>query len=262
MIQEITSPEHKLVKKIASLKEKKYREKYSEFLVEGVLSVTWALSSSYPVSDVVISAGFTLPESLKNLLIGRTITQVPENLFAKMADTKTPQGILCTCPLPETPEMPEEGLFVYCDRVRDPGNLGTIIRTADAMGLSGVLLSSDAVDPFNPKLVRSTMGSLFHVPLFRNISYEALSEWKNCGFKLAVSALAEKAVSPGKWQADGRTIIVMGNEASGVSEEVLSLADSVIKIPMVGSAESLNVAAAAAILFYEAAKQTGRIKES
>ncbi len=260
MMQDITSPEHKLVKKIASLKEKKYRERYGEFLVEGALSVTWALTSSYPVSEVVISAGFTLPESLSALLAERTIIRVPDHLFAKMADTKTPQGILCTCPLPDKPLMPEDGLFVYCDRVRDPGNLGTIIRTADAMGLDGVILSPDCVDPFNPKLVRSTMGSLFHVKLFQNLSYEALGQWKESGFQLAVSALSAKAVSPDAWRADDRTILVMGNEASGVSDEVLGMADTVIKIPMAGSAESLNVAAAAAILLYETAKKTGRIE--
>ncbi len=260
MIQDITSPEHKLVKKIASLKEKKYRERYGEFLVEGALSVEWALASSYPVSDVVISAGFDLPESLSARQAERTIVRVPEHVFAKMADTKTPQGILCTCPLPDMPQMPEAGLFVYCDRVRDPGNLGTIIRTADAMGFDGVMLSPDSVDPFNPKLVRSTMGSLFHVTLYQNLSYEALAAWREKGFRLAVSALNNQAVSPDAWQADNRTVVVMGNEASGVSVDILSMADTVIKIPMAGSAESLNVAAAAAILLYEGAKKTGRIE--
>lgn len=257
MVQEITSSEHKLVKKIASLKEKKYRERYREFMVEGALSVTWALSSPYQVRDIVFSEDFHLPEDLQTE--GKNLVKVPAHLFAKMADTKTPQGILCTCSLPETPAMPEAGLFVYCDRVRDPGNLGTIIRTADAMGFDGVILSPDCVDPYNPKLVRSTMGSLFHITLYDGVDYEAMATWQHHGFSLAVSALSEKAVTPQELSVTDKTVIVMGNEASGVSKEILSLADSVVKIPMAGSAESLNVAAAAAILMYETAKKCNRI---
>lgn len=259
MIQTITSQDHKLVKKIASLKEKKYRERYGEFLVEGALSVLWALSSSYEVCDVVFSEDFTLSEELHQMLAGRTLTCVPGHVFAKMADTKTPQGILCTCRLAKLPEAPKEGLFVYCDRVRDPGNLGTIIRTADAMGFDGVVLSPDCVDPYNPKLVRSTMGSLFHITLYNGITYEELEAWKKSGFQLVVSALTDKAVTPGGLQLSDKAVIVMGNEASGVSEALIACADSVVKIPMAGSAESLNVAAAAAILMYDAAGKLKRI---
>lgn len=259
MIQEITSSDHKLVKKIASLKEKKYRERYGEFLVEGALSVEWALSSPYQVSDIVFSENFCLPDSLRQSLEGRSLVKVPNHIFAKMADTKTPQGILCTCALPNVPDAPEQGLFVYCDRVRDPGNLGTIIRTADAMGFDGVILSPDCVDPYNPKLVRSTMGSLFHVSLFDGISYDDLIAWQKNGFQLVVSALSEASVSPDKLRLSGKTVIVMGNESSGVSPTLIACADSVVKIPMAGSAESLNVAAAAAILMYEAAGRLNRI---
>ena len=259
MIHEITKGDHKLVKKIASLKEKKYRERYGEFLVEGALSVEWAVSSSYQVCDVVFSSDFSLPDSLKEALSGRDMVQVPPHLFAKMADTKTPQGILCTCKLPETPKMPEKGTFVYCDRVRDPGNLGTIIRTADAMGFDGVILSPDSVDPYNPKLVRSTMGSLFHITLFDGVDYDTIQSWQKQGFQLVASALSDQAVTPARWLPTGKMILVMGNEASGVSEEILACADTVVKIPRAGSAESLNVAAAAAILLYVSAEKLNQI---
>lgn len=259
MIQEITKSDHKLVKKIASLKEKKYRERYGEFLVEGALSVEWALSSGYQVKDVIFSSDFVLPEGLLNKLEGRMLTKVPPHLFAKMADTKTPQGILCTCALPPLPEAPEKGLFVYCDRVRDPGNLGTIIRTADAMGFDGVVLSPDCVDPYNPKLVRSTMGSLFHIALYDGVNYDALASWQKRGFCLVVSALDDRSVPPEGLSLSEKTVLIMGNEASGVSEPLLMGADAVVKIPMAGSAESLNVAAAAAILMYTSAKKLGRI---
>ncbi len=259
MIQEITSQDHKLVKKIASLKEKKYRQKYGEFLVEGALSVEWALSSPYKVSDIVFSEAFSLPASLHQSLNGQNLVRVPRHIFAKMADTKTPQGILCTCALPEVPEAPEKGLFIFCDRVRDPGNLGTIIRTADAMGFDGVILSPDCVDPYNPKLVRSTMGSLFHISLYDGIGYDELTSWQKKGFQLVVSALSEASVTPKELTFSDKTVIVMGNESSGVCPELIAAADRVVKIPMAGSAESLNVAAAAAILMYEAAGKSGRI---
>ena len=259
MIYEIAAGDNKLVKKLASLKEKKYRERYGEFLVEGALSVEWALTSAYEVRDIVVSRDFVMSEALAELTGDRKVYAVPEHIFAKIADTKTPQGILCSCTFAGRPEMPEQGLFVYCDAVRDPGNLGTIIRTADAMGFDGIILSPDCVDPTGPKLVRSTMGSLFHIALYSGVTHQELLSWQKKGFTLAASALSDKAVSSKGWQMTDKTIIIMGNESAGVSRELIEKADTVVKIPMAGSAESLNVAAAAAILMYEAAKSCHRI---
>lgn len=252
MLQDITGANHPLIKKVASLKEKKYRERFGEFLVEGTMSVLWALESCYEVTAVIISSDFVLPDCFNGKLVEQTIYRVPPHLFAKMADTKTPQGILCTCTLPSREALPKKGLYIYCDRVRDPGNVGSIIRSADAMGFRGVLLSPESVDPFNPKLVRSTMGSLFHVDIYTDVDYNALSALKKQGFALAVSALTDDSISSTEWNAQKNTVVAVGNEAVGVSNETLSLADTVVKIPMTGSAESLNVAAAAAILMYEA----------
>ena len=252
MIQEITSSDHKLVKKVASLKEKKYRERYGEFLVEGAHSVNWALSSLYEVRDLVFSDDFLMPEDLKENLDGRNLVKVPGHVFAKMADTKTPQGILCTCALPKAMPPSSGGRYIYCDRVSDPGNLGSIIRSADALGFSGVMLSTCCVDPFNPKLVRSTMGSLFHVQLHMDVTPDKLAEMKVNGFQLIASALTNDSISLCDFAPEENLILVVGNEAKGVSEEIIQMADAVVKIPMAGSAESLNVAAAAAILMYEA----------
>ncbi len=255
MTQEITGANHPIIKKIASLKEKKYRQRYGEFLVEGAMSVLWALGSAYTVTTIIISTDFSVPEAIAKKMEAKTVYAVSPHLFAKMADTKTPQGILCTCTLPSTETLPKDGLYLYCDRVRDPGNVGSIIRSADAMGFSGVLLSPESVDPFNPKLVRSTMGSLFHIDIYTDVDYDALLALKKQGFSFAVSALTDDSISSTEWMAEKNTIIAVGNEAQGVSNETLSLADTVIKIPMSGSAESLNVAAAAAILMYEAGRK-------
>ncbi len=257
MIQEITSSEHKLIKQIASLKEKKYRERYGAFVAEGAMSVLWALQSDFAVTSIVISEDFDLSPLANALSKDVPTYRVPQRLFAKMSDTKTPQGVLCVCNLPEGRPLPQNGLYVYCDRVRDPGNVGSIIRSADAMGFRGVMLSPESVDPYNPKLVRSTMGSLFHIEIYTDVTCEMLGTMQEQGFSVVASALTDKSISSRDYKATENTVIVLGNEAKGVSAETLSLADVVVKIPMTGSAESLNVAAAAAILMYETTKLQG-----
>ncbi|MBE7010623.1 MAG: RNA methyltransferase [Ruminococcaceae bacterium] len=252
MQQEITRADHPLIKQTASLKEKKYRERFGEFLVEGELSVLWALQSSYVINTVFYADDYTLPQQISENLVDIPTYRVPTHLLAKMADTKTPQGIVCTCAFRETPPLPQKGRFIYCDQVRDPGNLGSILRSADALGYDGVMLSPLCVDPFNPKLVRSTMGSLFHISLYTDIDLESLKTMQKGGFQLAVSSLTETSISLGDFAPEENLIIVVGNESKGVSKPVTEAADVVVKIPMAGSAESLNVAAAAAILMYEA----------
>lgn len=259
MLLDITSADHKIVKQAASLKEKKYRDRYGAFLVEGAMSVLWALTSAYTVQTVVISQEYSVPTEIEAHFDGITVYRVPQRLFEKMADTKTPQGILCICALPERKCLPDSGLYVYCDKVRDPGNVGSIIRSADALGFDGVMLSPESVDVFSPKLVRSTMGSLFHINVFTDVTAENIAEMQQKGFALTVSALSDRAVTLGEETHTENTIITMGNEANGVSDAILALADNVVKIPMAGSAESLNVAAAAAILLFETAKARGRI---
>ncbi|MBE7021711.1 MAG: RNA methyltransferase [Ruminococcaceae bacterium] len=252
MLHEITRADHKVVKQAASLKEKKYRERLGEFLVEGELSVLWALDSPYRLTAVIASADYTLPPALSALSDSLPMYKVPPHIFAKIADTKTPQGILCTCALPDAPPLPSSGRYVLCDRVRDPGNLGSIIRSADALGFDGVMLSDLSVDPFTPKLVRSTMGSLFHIRLYTGLNTDTLAVLQKQGFQLVVSALTDNSISLSALTLQENCILVVGNEAAGVSKPVLDVADVVVKIPMAGSAESLNVAAAAAILMYEA----------
>ncbi len=144
--------------------------------------------------------------------------------------------------------MPQTGRFIYCDNVRDPGNLGTIIRTADATGFS-VLLSPECAEAYSPKTVRSSMGSFFHTAIYENISYDMLTQSK---LHLIAGALSSDSVDFKRANYSDNCVIIVGNEANGISNELLNMSDELVVIPIFGRAESLNVGVAAAILMYEA----------
>ena len=174
----------------------------------------------------------------------------------KMCDTKAPQGILAVVKIEdETDFTPNtEKSYIYCDCINDPGNLGTIIRTADAAGFDGVLLSDGCVDLYSPKTVRSSMGSFFNMRVVTGVSYEKLSEYKNSGFQLIGGALGDNTIDYRSANMKKPTIIIVGNEANGISEDVQKMCQCV-KIPILGKAESLNAGVAAAILMYELVRQ-------
>ena len=180
------------------------------------------------------------------------ILKVQDHLFDKLSDTETPQGIMAVIKMKDTSgfEINSKKDYVYCDNVKDPGNLGTIIRTADAAGLGAVLLSPGCVDLYNPKTVRSSMGSFFSIDIIRNVGYDLLKNCKEEKFSLIGGALTENTIDYRQANYTQPCIIVVGNEANGMSKEALDLCEAV-KIPILGSAESLNVSIAAGILIYE-----------
>ena len=259
MLTQITTTQNKTYKMIRSLKQKKERQKNHAFTVEGVKSVQDALSAGWvpellAMSDTFFSGGtFSAPPEIP-------VYQIPDSMFSALCDTETPQGILAVLPIPEekTFSPDESGIYLFCDSVSDPGNLGTIIRTADAAGFSAVLLSDGCVDLYSPKTIRSSMGSFFHLPVQSGITKPQLSAWKYAGFQILCGALGENTVDYLIPDLKKPTILVVGNEANGISEEILQLADQCIKIPIYGSAESLNVGVAAGIMMYEAARQRNR----
>ena len=179
-----------------------------------------------------------------------------DKLFEKISDTVASQGIVGVVKLPDNShsEIKENGLYIALDRLQDPGNLGTIIRTADAAGVDGILVSKGTVDPFNAKVLRSTMGSIFKVNLIfeDDLKERLVSEQKN-GAKVLVTNL-ENAANYNEINYMGTLIIVIGNEGSGVSSDIINMATQNVKIPIWGEAESLNASVAAGILMYEAAK--------
>ena len=183
---------------------------------------------------------------------------VNENVMKKIADTETPQGIIAVCKMrqPKLENLLASGkMLLVLDRVGDPGNIGTMLRTADAAGIGGLVLLKGCADIYAPKTVRSSMGSLFHIPVLSGVSeQELVSAAKKAGYDLLVTCL-DGADNLYKADLSGRIAFVMGNEAGGVSETLLEKADKRVYIPMAGRAESLNVAMAAGIVMFEALRR-------
>ena len=181
---------------------------------------------------------------------------VADDLFPRISSTQTPQGVLAVLDRPSYSESDvfsvKNPLFLVCETLQDPGNLGTIFRSAEAAGVSALLLSSDSVDPFSPKVVRSTMGAIFRVPFLLWEDGDALMRrLKSVGVTSYAAHLQGKVLYHEPDFA-GPTAFLIGNEGNGLSDHLASLADTYLKIPMAGRAESLNASVAASLLMYEA----------
>lgn len=248
---EITSVNNTTIKHIKSLLLKKEREKSGEYTVEGIKSVNEAISSGQEVECIVLSEEFD-EQSIKKC--NTKMYKVSGFIFEKICDTKTPQGILAVLKQDKNAEfkMKNKGLYLYCDGISDPGNMGTLIRTADAAGFDGVLCSKSCVELYNPKCVRASMGSFFRMKVYCGMDFQKLSELKEEGARLFGGALLSNTKDYRDVSFNDTSIIIVGNEANGISDEVLSLCTP-IKIPIYGGAESLNAAVAAGILMYQAA---------
>lgn len=254
----IQSKDNSIIFEIKKLKEKKYRILRKQFIVEGFRFVSEALQSEFQVSIVIVSESqrsryekFQIDEMIKS---DTKVYYVNEKLFNTICSTESPQGILAVVTNKQIKLEDVTGFYVLVDGVQDPGNLGTIIRSADASGALGVILLKGTVDAFNEKALRATMGSIFHLPV---VEFKDLHELKNLmtsGFKLIVSSL-EGENNFYEESLQGKIIIAVGNEGSGVSKEIHELADKRVKIPMPGKAESLNVAIAGSIMMFEYVRQ-------
>lgn len=254
----IHNKENGVIKEAKKLKEKKYRIQKNKFMIEGFRFCEEALLSNFDVEEIFISKdsedkwkSFGIESKLQK---NTKVFWVTDSILKSLSSTETPQGIVGVINRKNVDNVDKRGFYVLVDKVQDPGNLGTIIRTAHAAGALGVILTKGTVDVYNEKTLRSTMGSIFHVPIIVDEENKNLNELKKKGFKLIVSSLdAEKNF----FQAElkDKIIIAVGNEGNGVSNEIFDLADIKVKIPMPGGAESLNVSIAASIMMFEAVRQ-------
>lgn len=255
----VTSTQNKTYKLIKSLKQKKARDESGLYCVEGIKSCLDAVSHGAKPHIIAVKESVFKRTEEKLLPFLDACLLVSDEIFDPLCDTKTPEGIICAFKTEKNPLSEiKDGLLVYLDSVSDPGNIGTIIRTADAAGASGVLLSPGCADLYNPKTVRSSMGSFFSVKAYTGVSYDDLKSLKNEGYNIICGALSSEAFDFKNAEYNKNTVIVIGNEANGISDTCLSLSDQTVIIPILGKAESLNASVAAALLMYEWQRNNGK----
>lgn len=242
----ITSKDNQKLKQIRKLLSPSGFKKSELFIIEGERSVLDAVSSGVCLSYILVR------EDYKGKSPALDFETVSASLFSEFCETDSPQGIVAVAKkFSYSVEDISPGPLLYTDGVRDPGNLGTLIRSADAFGFSGVLLSPDTVSVYNPKVVRSTMGSIFHLPIVENVSNDQLIEMKK-NYLLAGGVLNPGSTSLVDTTFPKNTIIIIGNEANGINNDLISSLSLPVYIPMSGKAESLNAAVAGGILMYTA----------
>ena len=252
----ITSRNNDLIKKVKSLNDKKYRNQYNQFIIEGEKMINEAIKEKIKIEYVFIEEGYNWGN---NEFDSEKIIYVSSSVMEILSSLKNSPGVLAVAEkLPnrsvEEIDLSGEELFLIIDNVQDPGNIGTIIRTADSIGLKNIFIKEGSCDIYNPKVLRSTMGSIFRVEcLTFSDNKELIQKLKSNNIKVYATNLnTNKSIYDVEFK---NSAIVVGNESNGVSEELLKLADEQIKIPMRGNTESLNVAIATSIILYEAFRQ-------
>lgn len=267
-MERISSMNNPKVKQWSSLLKKKGRDETGLFLLEGLTSILEALHHGAAVETVIIldedesfitETSSTIHAALENLPFKKPhFVAVPMQVLNKVTETHSPQGVVAVIKQPDHTvqdvQLHQKGMYVLLDGIQDPGNLGTIIRTADAAGAKAVIIGEGTVDLYNPKVVRSTMGSLFHLPIIKEKLEVIIPTLKENGMAVVGTRLSD-SVAHFHYQYPEMVGVLVGNEAKGVSESVADYIDHWVKIPMVGAAESLNVAIATAVILYEALRQ-------
>ena len=262
MINIIKSKDNDKVKYTKSLLKTKFRNKEKKFIIEGYRILTLALECDAELEYVFINEDFEKKQEHKSFLTllekkGIKIYKTPNKIFLEMVDTENTQWILGVLKYKErnlVDNISKNHKFVLIlDRIQDPGNMGTIIRTADSAGVDAIILLKGCVDIYNPKVIRSTMGSIFDMNIIHATQDEALDFLKQNEFDIVSSYLhTDNYYNETTYQ--GKIALVIGNEANGINDDLISKSDKLIKIPIYGKAESLNAAISAAILMYEIKK--------
>ena len=259
-MQVITSKDNEIIKNIKKLKDKKFREQEHKYIIEGTKLIEEAVKESAKINTVVVCEDCVKNEEIDSKLLYEVAKYnciyVSERVFSLLTDVKNPQGILAVIEKEAEKEQIDynEDLIVVLDKVQDPGNLGTILRTVDSIGLKQIIVAEGSGDIFNPKVVRSTMGAIFRVKV--KISQDiqkTIAEIKKHKFKVVSTSLAtDKSIYDVKYE---KCAIIIGNEANGVSKELQDASDELVKIPMLGNTESLNASVATGIVLYEYVRQ-------
>jgi rRNA methylases len=256
-IRRISSRENKFIKLVKSLEKRNSRWKNNLFIIEGEKILSEAIENNQRIKLIMISdkanLSDTMMQSLSRIMNKTDVFILDHSLFEAISKLENSQGILAVVhfQLASIEDIQVNNILLYSDGIQDPGNLGTIIRTIDAFGLDGLILGENTVDPYNPKVVRATMGSIFRVPIFlNNLGRNGLLDLKNKGFRLLVT-LPKTGIPVNEFEFKSGDIIVIGNEGRGASDSIKELASNYLMINMKGNAESLNASIAASIIMYE-----------
>ena len=260
-VQTIISRENsKILHASKLLRDKEYRRAQGEFVIEGLKIIKEALLSGAQLS-MVFADEQTM--ALQNVLVnelynaGAEILCVTGDLISRISDVKTPQGIAAVCAMNKKGASPFMGeRVIVLEDIRDPGNLGTVIRTADAFSIDSVALLSQTVDLYNPKVLRATMGSVFRVNVFLTSVRDLCSYCDGQKIPLYGAALSSDCQSIDKIDLS-KAAVIIGNESCGISDGMKLHCDKMLKIPMQGNAESLNAAVAASIIMWEMSGKSG-----
>ena len=253
----ITSKDNDIVKHIRKLKEKKYREESGEFIIEGIKLIEEAINEKANIDKIIICDDCNLEGAIYNELkyeIAKLdCIYVSEKIFNLISDVKTPQGIMAIVKKDNKKQEIrfDENLTLILDNIQDPGNMGTILRTADSLNLKQVIISKGSSDIYSPKVVRSTMGAIFRINIIESDDLlKTIKELKKHKINIVVTSLdTNDSIYDINYN---KSAIVIGNEANGVSKEIQEIADKKVKIPMLGKTESLNASVATAVILYEA----------
>lgn len=262
-VKEVTSLSNPLVKDIKALALKKFRERENAFLAEGLKLVLDALEAGWTIRFFIFAKSgrnaAVEKAAARTVAAGGTVLEVSEKVLSSITRRDNPQMVAGVFeqrfrPLKDIRAASGE-VYVALDRVRDPGNLGTIIRTADAVGAKGVILVGDCTDPFSIETVRATMGSLFAVPLSRTDEASFLA-WRRDFNGLAVGTHLKGSVDYRTVDyADKPVLLMMGNEQQGLPDTLAETCDKLARIPQAGRADSLNLAIATAVMLYEVRRE-------
>ena len=247
-MERITSRQNPFLKQIGKLNNaKSERRKAGVYPGEGPKLLEEAVKNGVEITATVSAEGESVPS-----IPGARQVEVPREVLESLCDTKTPQGVLFTCRLPDTqaPEKLPGCRYLVLDGVQDPGNVGTIWRTADALGADGLILVHSCADPFSPKTVRSTMGACFRLPVYEVSEEELPALLERSNLPLYATALRHDTVDI-KTADLSRSAVVIGSEGKGISDALLNMSEKTLKIPMRERCESLNAAAAATIVLWE-----------
>jgi len=242
-IQSATNPQVKQWKKLLTKKE---RDKSKTFIVEGFHLVEEALKNNAEIETIILGETVELPPGLDYGSI--PVIKVTDEIARSLADTETTQGVFAVCEQ-QPITNPQGQTFLLIDSVQDPGNLGTMIRTADAAGVDAVIVGKGSVDIYNPKVLRSAQGSHFHLPVISDNLHEWITKLKQQETPIYGTAL-ENGTTYREVSAGGSFALLVGNEGNGVSPELLEQTDRNLYIPILGKSESLNVAVATGVLLY------------